>query len=321
MNIAFTICSNNYLAQAITLGQSINQYNLNAKFYIGLIDELPLEFKIPDFIHVIPLSQLLEVEKILDLAKSYNIVELNTSVKPSYFKYLLKINENIERIYYIDPDIEFYGPLNLLNSYLDEHSILLTPHFFSPIPLDGKIPGENIATNYGMYNLGFLGLNPSFPEVFDMLEWWEERCLKNCYIDVCNGIFVDQLVMNHVPLFFEKVNISKNKGLNMGPWNLHERVLTRELDNTFLINSETALLFYHFSSYDVSNPDKISKWYNRHNLKDNSLLERLYKRYSEKVISNGHNEFSKIKCVYVKKSKIGLGKRIIYKLKQTFLHK
>ena len=44
MDIAFTICSNNYLAQAKTLGDSFLQYHPDWKFIIGLVDEYDNSF-------------------------------------------------------------------------------------------------------------------------------------------------------------------------------------------------------------------------------------------------------------------------------------
>jgi len=38
--LAFTICSANYLAQAIALGDSLLQHNPSYTFVIGLVDEI-----------------------------------------------------------------------------------------------------------------------------------------------------------------------------------------------------------------------------------------------------------------------------------------
>ena len=40
MTLAFTICSINYLAQAQTLGQSLQKTNPDVEFVIGLVDKL-----------------------------------------------------------------------------------------------------------------------------------------------------------------------------------------------------------------------------------------------------------------------------------------
>jgi hypothetical protein len=38
--IIFTLCSNNYLAQAKTLGDSVKKFNPDVLFVIGLVDKL-----------------------------------------------------------------------------------------------------------------------------------------------------------------------------------------------------------------------------------------------------------------------------------------
>ena len=92
MTLVFTLCSVNYLAQAITLGDSLKEQNPDMNFVIGLVDKLETkeidQSKLPKF-------QLLEVDKINisdfeEMCLRYNITELNTAVKPYYFDYFLK---------------------------------------------------------------------------------------------------------------------------------------------------------------------------------------------------------------------------------------
>ena len=60
MKIAFTLCSNNYLAQAKTLGDSLIKYNPGYKFIIGLIDKLTSEINYTSDIgyEIIPLEDI-----------------------------------------------------------------------------------------------------------------------------------------------------------------------------------------------------------------------------------------------------------------------
>jgi hypothetical protein len=61
MTLVFTLCSVNYLAQAITLGDSLKEQNPDTHFIIGLVDKLGTkeidQSKLPKY-------QLLEVNKI-----------------------------------------------------------------------------------------------------------------------------------------------------------------------------------------------------------------------------------------------------------------
>lgn len=137
----------------------------------------------------------------MDLIFKYNIVELNTSVKPMIFEYLLTTRD-FDKVIYLDPDIKLYSALTNVFNELASNNIVLTPHICTLIPLDYKTPGENMFNNFGIYNLSFLGVSTS-PETQHFIRWWKEHTYKQCYVDVYNGIFVDQLPINHVPFFFK----------------------------------------------------------------------------------------------------------------------
>ncbi|MDQ8015272.1 MAG: glycosyltransferase, partial [Flavobacterium nitrogenifigens] len=200
MKIAFTICSNNYLAQAKILEYSLLEKNSDYKFIIGLCDEFSedIDYSFLENIEIIPASQF-GIYCFDEIIKKYDIVELNTSIKASFFKYLISKYENLETIIYFDPDIQIFNKLSLLEKYLKEYDILLTPHILNPIGVDDFSPAESSFLNYGIYNLGFLALNPKSQNARDLLDWWEDKTLKIGFSQVSNGLFVDQLWINLVP--------------------------------------------------------------------------------------------------------------------------
>ena len=87
MKIAFTICSNNYLAQAKILGDSLLDKNPDYKFVIGLCDEPSesIDYAFFENIEIIPVAKI-NIYCFAEIVKKYQIVELNTSIKPSFFK-------------------------------------------------------------------------------------------------------------------------------------------------------------------------------------------------------------------------------------------
>jgi hypothetical protein len=151
MRIAFTICSNNYLAQAKTLGNSLLERNPDYKFIIFLVDTLSEKVDYGSFknLEVIPIEKLFPgtFDK---LWQRYNIIELNTSVKPTCFKYLFENYPAAEWLFYFDPDIVLFHSLYNLEKEFNDNNILLTPHIIHPIELDGKLPMENHFLNYGI---------------------------------------------------------------------------------------------------------------------------------------------------------------------------
>jgi len=185
------------------------------------------------------------------MARQYKIVELNTAVKPFYFRYLFDSFADAESIIYLDPDIFIYNSFEYVENCLQVNDIILTPHACSPVPLDNKKPGERSYLKYGIFNLGFLAVTRSEnTDIF--LKWLADRLYDYCYMEVNLGMYVDQLWINHVPVYFSKVCISKHMGLNCAYWNLHERYFSFA-NNSYFINKTFQLLFFHFSALDVYN--------------------------------------------------------------------
>lgn len=299
LNIAFTICSNNYLPQAITLKDSFLNHNPDFKFYIVLVDEKhpDVNYKLLEPAELILASDI-SLYDLDELLSRYNIIELNTSIKASCFKHLISIHNDAELMYYLDPDLYFYAPLKASNLLLkSNNSAVLTPHILEIIPRDNHFPDENTFLNFGTYNLGFLGLNVKDEAAIKLLDWWEERTLNHGQIDLSHGYFVDQLWMNLAPIIFERVAVLKDYGYNMGPWNLHERNVTKVDSNGVLINDEAPLVFYHYSKLS-DNEDEVSRVYNRYQLSDLKLLQTLYKEYKALMVKNEYHNYKGLKIAY-----------------------
>lgn len=300
MKIVFTICSNNYLAQARAFKKSCLKHNKDYIFYLGLVDRLKegVDYSWIDKNNIIPVEEI-GIVNFDGLWKTMDIVEFNTCVKPSYFRYFLNRLPTTEVIFYFDPDIFVYDSFADLEEEFKKHDILLTPHIVTPIPLDGIVPQENLFLNHGLYNLGFLGLKVNTVNSQKLLVWWEERCLKLGYNQPQNGLFVDQLWMNLVPLYFERVGILKRYGYNMGPWNLHERKVKVYKNEEVILNDDKSLVFYHFSSYSFKQPDILSKFYKRVVFTGNGELKNLYDAYRQRIEENNIDKYRAIPCYYV----------------------
>ena len=328
MKLAFTICSNNYLAQAKILGDSLFDKNPDYKFIIGLCDELSedIDYSFFENIEIVPVSQI-NIYCFDEIIKKYNIIELNTSIKPSFFKYFIEKYKDLETIIYFDPDIQIMNTLVLLEKYLLEDDVLLTPHILKPIGVDNFSPSENLFLNYGIYNLGFLALNPKSKNALSLLDWWEEKTLKIGFNRVSAGLFVDQLWINLAPLFFDKVKVLREYGFNVAPWNLHERNVIHKVENEYIMEDNSKLVFYHFSSYNFTKPELFSKSYDRYNsvVLSKEIFE-LYNQYHHKLIHNKISFFSEIKCCYFKVEdkiikKKNLFEVLVYNITPPFISK
>lgn len=299
MKIAFTICSNNYLAQAKTLGDSLLNHSPDYRLFIFLVDTLSKDVEYTDFnaFEIIP-AEALFPGTFHELWQRYNIIELNTCIKPTCFKYLFQRHPEAEFLFYFDPDIMLFDSLKGLENEGAAANFLLTPHVIHPIPLDNRHPLETLFLNYGLYNLGFFGVRRS-AEGFRLLDWWEQRTLTMGFYNPAAGIFVDQLWLNLAPLFFEGVKIVKDYAYNTGPWNLHERYQIKKDRHHYVMQDGTVLCFYHFSGYKHTAPETIAKHYQRIALADSAELTELYTVYRQRLLENKIEQLSKIPCSYV----------------------
>ena len=125
MLIAFTLCSNNYLAHAKTLGDSFLEYHPEAKFMIGLVDKYnpQLDYNFFSAFEIIPVEEI-SVPEFEELNGKYRIAELNTAVKPSYLHYIFT-KYSPEKLLYIDPDILVTSRFNEVLDALDKSNIVL----------------------------------------------------------------------------------------------------------------------------------------------------------------------------------------------------
>ncbi len=301
--VAFTVCSNNYLPQAFTLGQSLTKENIVLRFLIILVDKKKHELNYGEFNFEIIEIQEIEPE-IQTLAEKYNIIELSTCVKPKVFQYLFKKFEDIKHFFYFDPDIYVYSSIGMIREELGNKEIILTPHILNPIQIDNIQPNENLFLKFGIYNLGFIAVKKS-ENVNRFLEWWLGHTYHTGAINLSLGQFVDQLPINLVPIFFDNVAILKDPGLNVAPWNLHERSLSFR-DDTYYINERHPLIFLHFSNFKPTKDLKITSmdWYQRVSLSLNKTLEKIYLEYRTTLLKNEYESYSKYVPYYNSFTKI-----------------
>jgi len=278
---ACTIVSLNYLPYARTLCASFLEFHPNDKFYVLLVDRLPTGFDVSDEKFELVLVEDLGISHFESIAFKYDILELNTNVKPTLLKTLLA--RGVEQVIYFDPDILICSPVDFVFETLNTNGIVLTPHCLSPN--EDSPSGEAILLMSGVFNLGFIAVSRT-AEAGRFLNWWEHRCLTLGYEERWSGLFVDQKWINLVPCYFESVHLLKHKGCNVAYWNLHERKIEK-LQQCWIVNRDVPLAFFHFSGISVDGGTRISKYTDQFDLISRPELADLFAEYRELLVSNG----------------------------------
>jgi hypothetical protein len=318
MKICYTVCSLNRLGQILVLSKTFLKHNQDYKFFACLVDEIDDRFdpQLYSFIEFIPFSSLPLTNK-QELSDKYDIFELSCASKAFFGNYLIQ-NFNPEILIYLDTDICVYDNFLPVEQQLLEYSILITAHFSMPVPDDGKYPLERDVLNSGLYNGGFFAIKNN-DEARSFFKWWQERLFTQGFNNVCEGMMVDQLWLNLVPIYFANSKVFNHPGCNLAYWNLPERKL--ELWNgKYFVNGQP-LIFFHFSGYRIDHPKRLSGHQNRINESDNSFVNQIIEEYYYLLIQNNFAEYLSFENYYGKKKgkkKISLLKRGLIKVFASF---
>jgi hypothetical protein len=306
MKILYSICSLNNLSQAELMFRSIKDDGVKKVLY--LIDEpRDLETSKLDF-------EVIEIQKILPglherLVAKYNPFEVCCALKPIIGTYILE-NEKVDSVIYADTDLYFYRSIEDVIKDLQKNDFLLTPHFFSSPPDYDKVSELDLNLS-GLYNGGFYAFSNT-EGAKSILKWWSKKTIEVGFNDGSKGMFVDQIWLNYLPLYFDRISISQDKSLNVAYWNLHER----EVKEGPTCN-ELPLGFYHFSGFRLHRPDLISIHQTRYSFEMLPALKTLFKDYYYKWKSSSLLKYNDYPYSYSKESVIsGLKNKVKKKVKK-----
>jgi hypothetical protein len=248
----FTVCNLAYLPRVLVLADSVERHSaMRLKVY--LFDKKQDLGVAQGNLELIWMEDL-GVPQFYELALKYDIIEFSTSLKP----YLtLRLLESHEKVIFFDPDICLYSSPAPIMKDLDNHSIVLTPHYTTPQSND---PSESDLgmMKFGSFNLGFFAVRRD-SQARAFLEWWSERCLRFSYMEAQFGLSTDQKWVTIAPCFFPGIYVSFNLGYNMAPWNSYERTAVKVGGNEYIVNGTFPLVFFHFSNFNGDDPEYLLK--------------------------------------------------------------
>lgn len=294
--IVYTVCSANHLAHCKTMADSFLQFNPGYELFIILIDQVNDRFNLSSF----EPHKILEISKLnipdFDLmATQYSVIELNCAMKPFVAQWIFEHHQPTILLY-IDSDTWVFSSFEGVEKSLIENDLVITPHFTQAYPDSHLLPRERDILRSGLYNAGFIGMRNS-ANALDFLNWWAKHMRTESYYNFAEGMGVDQIWLNFVPLFFKHVLINNDPGLNVAYWNLHERTIHAK-EGSYWVNNNHPLVFLHISGYQFNQPSLLSRHQNRYSFADHRVLEELFTIYITKVKENGYDFYSNLACAY-----------------------
>lgn len=291
---ACTIVAQNYLPLARVLAESYLRQHPQHHFVIAIVDSYDAtglaglsNTDQAANCRVVGFSSFgMAANEYLRMATAYSVTELATSVKPQLLRELRRKSSDV--VVYLDPDTQVFAAMPEVETLALAHQLVLTPHFLTPLPRDGKKPTESDIMGSGIFNLGFIAVGPG-SDAF--LDFWATRLRHDAIAAPERQLFTDQRWVDQVPALFHHYVIS-DPGFNVAYWNLHERTLGHDSTGEITVNG-VLLRFFHFSGY---RPEK--NWLlSQHSadnprvvLSESPLVRELCDRYAGLLRSAGYAE-------------------------------
>jgi len=250
-----SIATASHLAQARCLAKSFIEHHPDGRIFVLLLDVMGyyLDPSLDNF--TVVLIEDLQIEQYESMLQKYSDRDLAISLKPFLIQYIFK-RYDYRKVCWFDSDIYIYRSLKeSVWDKLDNYPIIVTPHLLQPLD-KYDLPRELLIAVAGIYNSGFIGLC-RHEDVNKFLEWWKIRLEDHCYSNPAGGLTRDQRWLDFLPTLGLNLHISRDPGLNLGHWDLHNRFIEKT-DGGYTVNG-APLSFFHFSGYSEQEPDVISK--------------------------------------------------------------
>ncbi len=245
MNAFCTIITKSHLPYATTLFQSIQKFGVESRFVVYVVDggadapDAGIEVLTPDDLASEPLEAQIR-------AKYYrqNTDKYRWSMKPVLIGKLLR--SGCEKVIFLDSDLYFFEDPTFLFEELDDHNVLLTPHWRCSLP--GRDANDFYRNfTHGIFNAGFVGVNRN---AVPALEWWANACVFRCEKNKPTGLYDDQRYLDLVPVLFENVKILRHRGCNVANWNIMESPRSIK-GSDVVIQSAYPIIFIHFAHHTI----------------------------------------------------------------------
>lgn len=284
--VLFTVVSQNYMAFARTVLQSVREQHPEFALFICLVDEGEgFEVEEKDDFKIVRIRDI-NLPNFMDMRIRYDVMELNTAVKPFFIEWIYN-QTNVDKVIYFDPDLFLYKPINhILDPLNAGSSVVLTPHVNRPIEDDGFTPTDHTIMQSGVFNLGFIATRRC-DESLRFIRWWAKQLETASISDVSNNLFTDQRWCDFAPCFLQKLKVLHHEGHNVAYWNLDQRLVQRDKHGDVTVNGDP-LVFFHFSGFHPRRLEHVSKHQTRFTWdKLSETTRELMQAYGDRLLANG----------------------------------
>ncbi len=275
-----TYFDKNYLSRGLVLYDSLKEHCKQFELYVLCLDEFTLNYfqtNSENFqeIKAISLSEIENFDKELKACKqNRSTIEYYFTLSPCMPLFLLK-KYSLPHICTLDADILFLADPMQLFEYLNEYSVVITPHKFSP--------ELKTREKFGVYNVSFQVFKNDGVGIA-CLNKWREQCIEWCddHFEEAGNRFADQKYLDKWPeLYKSNLKVLDDHASGIAPWNLNNYKITSE--NGHFYSDNEKIIFYHFHHYKFLNSLWATQGFDSYFVKKQKGINQLYLSYWKKV--------------------------------------
>lgn len=297
LNLA-TYFDKNYLSKFLNLKSSLDQFNIDYKFYVLCLDDFVYKFFKKNNFDNIEIILLNDVENKYDKLKivknNREIIEYYFTLSPFLPKYIFE-EKKINQIVYVDTDYYFFNNPTKLFNYSNDASV--------------TIIRQNASKKYGKYNVGLIFFNFNFEETHKIINEWSNQCLENCSDQVMKNSYADQKYLDSWISKLKFIRIYEPEYSSLAPWDSN-RAIEENIDN---------MVAFHFHALKFNKDNFVTGFHNYNKKNSNKILEKIYNPYIRnlRLIESKYNLVSNSVRDH-RKSKIAQYVVLIRKFKSFF---
>jgi hypothetical protein len=253
-----TLFDSYYLTRGIALYRSLLQHCDEFHLYVFAFDE-----KCYSILNGLKLAHAtlitladFEDQDLLRIKSTRTIAEYCWTSTASTIWYSIH-KYNLDHCTYLDADMFFFSSPGPIFLELENYSVGITSHNFSP-----KLKSLEI---YGKYCVQFVYIKNDVNGIM-VLDWWRKSCIDWCYAKFKDGKYGDQKYLDYFQEKFSGVKIISHLGAGLSYWNISNyfiksfnNKITLKLRND--LNVEYPLIFYHYQGlkFEMNNFKVISQ--------------------------------------------------------------
>jgi hypothetical protein len=205
-----SVVARNFLPHARVLAQTIAEHHPGARLRVLVVDDLEAAVGPGEPFDVLRADAVdLPTEELHRRAAMYSRQGLVSSLKGVLLRAVLRDAGTPAVL--LDADSFVLGGLDDVFALAERHSLVLTPHASVPHRFArGGLGPEQTFIRAGVFNGGFIAAAES---AAPFLDWWVERCARDCVHEPDQGLVFSQSWLALVPALFPHVAL-RDRGVN-----------------------------------------------------------------------------------------------------------